>query len=291
MIYDIGLTIESQYATATDHARNVIRLLPLTIPDQQRLVTGAVTIAPVPDLRLDRVDFFGNTVTEVAFRRPVDAISVSLQARVERLTAVGSLDLSPPLSGLVQQVAACQTLDAHSPLHFRDASARVGLHADMTAFARDCVEGAMTVAQVVRALGGRLHAEMRFEAGVTDVDTAPEVAFAARHGVCQDFSHVMIACLRGIGVPAGYVSGFLRTLPPEGQPRLEGADAMHAWVRAWCGDQAGWIEFDPTNDQFVGADHVVVGYGRDYADVAPIRGVLRTGGAQTSRHLVDVIPV
>jgi transglutaminase-like putative cysteine protease len=116
-------------------------------------------------------------------------------------------------------------------------------------------------------------------------------AFAARHGVCQDFSHIMIACLREIGVPAGYVSGFLRTEPPEGQPRLEGADAMHAWVAAWCGTQTGWVEFDPTNAIRVSSDHIVVARGRDYSDVAPVKGVLWTAGSQTTKQVVDVIPL
>jgi transglutaminase-like putative cysteine protease len=101
----------------------------------------------------------------------------------------------------------------------------------------------------------------------------------------------MIAGLRSIGVPAGYVSGFLRTTPPKGQPRLEGADAMHAWVRAWCGKEGGGVEYDPTNDLMVGTDHVVVGYGRDYADVAPLKGVLRTSGGQAGTHRVDLVPL
>lgn len=113
----------------------------------------------------------------------------------------------------------------------------------------------------------------------------------AEGGVCQDFAQVMIACLRGIGIPAGYVSGFLRTLPPPGRPRLEGADAMHAWVRAWCGWQAGWIEYDPTSAQVAGSDHIVVARGRDYGDVAPVKGVLRIAGDQKTEHAVDVVPV
>ena len=122
------------------------------------------------------------------------------------------------------------------------------------------------------------------------VDTPAIDAFERRHGVCQDFSHIMIACLRSIGIPAGYVSGFLRTIPPEGQQRLEGADAMHAWVRAWCGIESGWIEYDPTNALRVGQDHIVVARGRDYGDTAPVKGVLRTAGTQTTGHKVDVIP-
>ena len=108
----------------------------------------------------------------------------------------------------------------------------------------------------------------------------PVDAFELKRGVCQDFSHIMISGLRGLGIPAGYVSGFLRTIPPQGKPRLEGADAMHAWVKVWCGRDAGWQEFDPTNDMRAGNDHIAVGYGRDYSDVAPIVGVLKTTGGQ-----------
>ena len=97
--------------------------------------------------------------------------------------------------------------------------------------------------------------------------------------------------MRGIGIPAGYVSGFLRTTPPKGRPRLEGADAMHAWVRAWCGPEMGWVEYDPTNAVIAGEDHIVVARGRDYFDIAPVKGVLRTAGEHTSTQSVDVIPV
>ena len=149
----------------------------------------------------------------------------------------------------------------------------------------------MTTLDAVRTICHALHSEMRFDSKATDVDTSPAEAFANRHGVCQDFSHVMIAALRAIGIPARYVSGFLRTIPPKGRPRLEGADAMHAWVSAWCGADTGWIEFDPTNDCTVGTDHITVAYGRDYSDVAPVKGVLRTSGSQTSQHSVDVLPI
>ena len=101
----------------------------------------------------------------------------------------------------------------------------------------------------------------------------------------------MIACLRGLGVPAGYVSGFLRTTPPEGRERLAGADAMHAWVRAWCGVETGWVDYDPTNAVMPGADHIVVAQGRDYADVAPVRGILRLAAAAVTTQAVDVLPL
>jgi transglutaminase-like putative cysteine protease len=161
----------------------------------------------------------------------------------------------------------------------------------MTAFARAQLTEGMTVADAVVALGQAIYAEMTFDADATTVDTPASEAFAARKGVCQDFSHIMIACLRGIGVPAGYVSGFLRTIPPPGKPRLEGADAMHAWVRAWCGSQAGWMEFDPTNNKLASEDHIVVARGRDYSDVAPVKGIMRIAGGQKSEQAVDVIPL
>ena len=134
---------------------------------------------------------------------------------------------------------------------------------------------------------------MRWQARDFDqlVDTPLEEAFSLRRGVCQDFTHIQICALRSLGIPAGYVSGFLRTFPPPGQPRLEGADAMHAWVRAWVGKQVGWIEFDPTNDQFAGTDYIIIGHGRDYGDVAPVKGAVRSAGGHRTQQAVDVIPL
>ena len=145
--------------------------------------------------------------------------------------------------------------------------------------------------EIVRDLGERIHREFRYDSESTEVETSPREAFELKRGVCQDFSHVMIAGLRGIGIPAAYVSGFLRTIPPADAERLEGADAMHAWVRAWCGRQAGWVGYDPTNAVFAGESHIVAAIGRDYQDVAPIAGILRTSGTQRTSHKVDVVPV
>ena len=131
---------------------------------------------------------------------------------------------------------------------------------------------------------------MRFDPDATEVDTPVATAFAGRHGVCQDFSQIMISGLRSLGIPAAYVSGFLRTLPPPGKPRLEGADAMHAWVNLWCGDQLGWVGFDPTNNILADSSHIFTAMGRDYADVAPLDGVFHGGGGQSMDVAVDVMP-
>ena len=151
--------------------------------------------------------------------------------------------------------------------------------------------GDPSVQALAERLCNRINNDFAYDTEATTVATHAYDAFRLKRGVCQDFSHVMIAGMRGLGVPAGYVSGFLRTIPPPGKERLEGADAMHAWVRVWCGREAGWLEFDPTNGMRAGDDHITVGYGRDYSDVAPIVGIVKIAGGQAAEQSVDVIPL
>lgn len=290
MIYEIKLRISYDYARPAVNGRHVACVMPLEVPDAQKVMAGMVDISPRPDERVDRVDFFGNRVTEFSIRAPHTKIALTLQARVERFSPQPLAD-GLLLPDLPRVLSLSTDIGPDAPLHFLSPSVRVPGNAAMTAFARDHLQPGMSVTEAVFAIGHALHGYMRFDAKATTVDTPAAEAFELRQGVCQDFSHIMIACLRGIGIPAGYVSGFLRTLPPPGKPRLEGADAMHAWVRAWCGQQVGWLEFDPTNDKRADADHIVVAYGRDYSDLAPIKGILRGSGRQKSKQAVDVIPV
>ncbi len=291
MNYDIHLRISHKYANPAGGGRHLLRLMPADLPGEQRLVAGQIDISPRPDERQDRSDFFGNRLVEFAFHDPYDRVSLSLQARVNRLPAP-SPDRNPtPLHRLSDEIAAHSDLSPHSPAHFRQSSPRVQLTPDMTSYAKGQLSAGMSATDAVLAVGHALHRDMTFDAKATEVDTPPAEAFAQRQGVCQDFSHIMIACLRGIGIPAAYVSGFLRTRPPPGKARLEGADAMHAWVRAWSGAATGWLEFDPTNAVIAGSDHIVVASGRDYFDVVPVKGVMRASGRQKSSQSVDVIPV
>ena len=288
MRYDIRLTIDYRYQAASDHVRNILRLLPSDGPGQ-RVTARLLTVTPPPDERRDGVDFFGNAVSEVIWHEPIDTITLRVRAQAERF-APGGADLSPPLDGL----AACLTgadLGPSSPQHFLAPSPRIAPQPAITAFARAARCPGQTVRAAVEAVGRALHGVMIYDAEATDVTTPPQEAFSARRGVCQDFAQIMIAGLRAIGVPAAYVSGFLRTYPPEGQPRLEGVDAMHAWVAAWCGPVQGWVEYDPTNAQWAGEDYITVATGRDYADVAPVKGAIRTAGGQESAQAVDVIPL
>jgi transglutaminase-like putative cysteine protease len=292
MLYDIGLTIAYEYDHPAIAGRHILRLMPADLPGFQRRITGALSISPEPAERRALVDFFGNAGVEIAFRQAHDEILFRVSARVERIAASPGLDISPALERMSDEIAEYRGLDSDAPHHFLGASPRTAPTPEMTAYARQQLWQGMTVADAVRAVGLALHRDMHFDPAATTVETPPAEAFAQRHGVCQDFAQVMIACLRGIGVPAGYVSGFLRTNPPPGQPRLEGADAMHAWVRAWCGWESGWIEYDPTNAVVVGTDHILVARGRDYGDISPVKGVMRiAGGEQKTEQAVDVIPV
>jgi len=291
MQYDITLRIEYEYASAATFGRHLLRLMPLNLPGEQRLVSGLLTALPDPDERIDRLDFFGNTCTEVGHDAPHKALAFHIAARVERLAQPGPVGLATPLAALIDDVQAVLSLDADAPHHYLPASARIGPDPARAAYARALLRSGMSTRDAVEEVGRALYRDMTFDSRATTVETPPEEAFARRVGVCQDFSQIMIGALRDVGIPAGYVSGFLRTEPPPGQPRLAGADAMHAWVRAWCGRAAGWIEFDPTNDVFVGTDHVVVARGRDYADALPVRGVLRAFGRPATSQAVDMIPL
>lgn len=290
MRYDIRLTIDYTYPAASDHVRNILRLLPLEGP-RQRVMASLLTVEPPPDERRDGADFFGNPTITVAWHQPVDQITFRLRAAAERLALPDQADLSPPLASLGAELGATPDIGPRSPQHFLAASPRIAPDPAILAFARMAIGDAPSTRAGIEALGRALHAGMVYDPEATDAQTPPEAAFAARRGVCQDFAQIMIAGLRGLGVPAAYVSGFLRTYPPSGQPRLEGVDAMHAWVTAWCGTAQGWLEYDPTNGQWAGEDYIAVAMGRDYADVAPVRGAIRTAGAQDSTQAVDVIPL
>ncbi len=140
-------------------------------------------------------------------------------------------------------------------------------------------------------LNDRIYTEFRFRSGVTTISTPVSQVMRRREGVCQDFSHVMISALRSLGLPARYTSGYIRTRPPPGQPRRQGSDQSHAWIGCWLGSEHGWVELDPTNGILVRDEHVLLGWGRDYVDVSPVRGVILGGGDHSLSVSVDLEPV
>jgi transglutaminase-like putative cysteine protease len=291
MLYDLSLHIGYLYDVPASGAHHILRLLPLSLPDRQRLVAGSVTVTPKPDERSNFTDFFQHPATYVMYRSPHEKFDIRMQARVSVQAQPLTADFSPILAKLPEELADYWSLGPESPHHFLGTSARLGTEPLIADYARATLKPSLTVRQIAETICTRIYDDFKYDPEATTVDTPPLEAFLLKRGVCQDFAHVMIIALRSLGIPAGYVSGFLRTIPPPGKERLEGADAMHAWVRVWCGETVGWIELDPTNNITVGGDHIVTSYGRDYSDVAPVIGVLKSYGSHQTAQAVDVIPV
>lgn len=291
MLYDVRLELHYDYEGWVHGDRHHVRVTPVSIPNVQRVIAASLSFDPKPDQETTFSDFFGNLITSIAYHDYHDHLDVRLSARVGVEDIEAPPDLSPTLAGLQDEIASLWSLAPDAPHHFLSSSPRIQISEAITLYARQSVERTASVHGAALDFCHTVHRDFAYDRKATEVDTTPLDAFNLKRGVCQDFVHVMIAGLRGVGIPAGYVSGFLRTLPPKGKPRLEGADAMHAWVRVWCGQHTGWVEFDPTNAMIAGPDHITIGHGRDYADISPIVGVLRTSGTHGAKQSVDVVRV
>jgi transglutaminase-like putative cysteine protease len=290
MIYDITLKISYHYPQAVKDARHILRIRPRE--DAQQTVTAqSVKVTPSPDEAASDRDFFGNDIDHIRLHRPHDSLVVEMRARVAVAARKADLAGTMPLSGIRAAALGSRDTGAAAAAHFLGASRLVAPLPAVAAYLGCDGRGEQAGGDDVLAMTRQMHADFAYTPGSTRIDTPVEEVFQSRKGVCQDFAHLMIAGLRAGGIPAAYVSGFLRTDPPPGRPRLEGRDAMHAWVKAWLGPETGWVGFDPTNGIAASADHIEVAIGRDYADVAPVSGVLVTSGSQRMRHAVDVVPL
>jgi len=291
VLYDIRQVTQYSYALPVPFARQALRLLPVDRPGQ-RVIASDLSIRPAPTERHDSFDFFGNRITTVAFAFPHDELTLETRARILVETPPLPEPKATPAFEAIRRTAIAEAdLGPKSPVQFLFPSRLVSLDEAIGEYVAASFPAGRPILAGAFDLTRRIREEFRYDPEATDVTTRPAEAFAQRAGVCQDFAHVMIAGLRTIGLPAAYVSGFLRTEPPPGKPRLEGADATHAWVSVWCGRDAGWIGFDPTNGVFAQNDHVVLAIGRDYADAAPADGIIVTSGDHTIDVSVDVVPV
>ncbi|SKA30480.1 transglutaminase family protein [Consotaella salsifontis] len=290
MICDIRLRIGTDYPSAVGESSHLLRVRPRA-GFGQSVEAASLLIDPRPGEQGRETDFFGNTVDRFRIDRAHDRLSIEMRARVAVERTAPDLNLALPVGEVARAAEASRDLAALSPAHFLGSSRAVKLVPDVTAYAAARSGRRVSVGRACLDLATTIRNEFTYEEGFTDVTTDVAAAFALRRGVCQDFAHVMIAGLRGLGLPAAYASGYLKTDPPPGQPRIEGVDAMHAWVMAWLGPEIGWIGFDPTNGILAGEGHIIAAIGRDYADIAPMAGVVTTAGAQRSWHAVDVVPV
>jgi transglutaminase-like putative cysteine protease len=236
-------------------------------------------------------DFYGNLVNIVIIDTPHKELSIEATSVVDVMRPAAPAAADQAWEAVAADALARRDLSAAAPAHFLFASERVQLPAEVTRYARVSFPPGRGIIEGSRDLMRRIKKEFAYEPEATEISTPLAQAFAQRRGVCQDFAHIMIAGLRGLGLPAAYVSGYIRTVPPPGAKRLEGADATHAWVSVWCGAANGWLGFDPTNAIDVANDHIALAVGRDFSDVSPVYGVFVGAGANELEVEVDVIPV
>jgi transglutaminase-like putative cysteine protease len=291
VIYDIRHVTSYSYETQVSFARCSLRLEPRS-GDGQQLVSHAVEIRPKPADRTIRHDFFGTHTENIVIETAHRSLRIDSRSRVSVSRSTPARNAESPGWEEVRDVAFESTsLGPESPIGYVFASPLVPVRRLVTSYAAASFPPGQGILAGAVDLMHRIRTEFKYDPKATVISTPLEEVFEKRHGVCQDFAHVMIAGLRGLGLPAAYVSGYLRTIPPPGQPRLQGADATHAWVSLWCGAVLGWVDFDPTNDLLIGNDHIVLAVGRDFSDVSPIDGIIVGSPKQKLGVAVDVVLV
>lgn len=290
MNYRVRHLTAYSYEVPVASATLALRVTPRDGP-AQRTIAHKVEVSPRPASVAFERDFFGNAVNVVSIEESHTELSIDATAEVEVSYGVPHPGPGSAWETVADLALHDRDMSAQAPAHFMFASPRIQLSADVTRYARESFGRDRGIIEAARDLMSRIKREFEYEPESTEIWTPLQQAFAARRGVCQDFAHIMIAGLRGLGLPAAYVSGYLRTVPPPGKERLEGADATHAWVCVWCGPEDGWLGFDPTNAIDTGNDHIALAIGRDFSDVSPVYGVFVGSGANELRVEVDVIPL
>jgi transglutaminase-like putative cysteine protease len=257
----------------------------------QRVLSHDVTVTPAPEARRRRFDYFGNRTISFSLSEPHRELEVLSRSLVELSEALPPLlDRSPPWEQVRDQLRADHHRDVLDAFAMTFESPHVPILDELREYALPSFPAQRPMLVAVRDLVARIHADFSYDPSATDISTPVLEVLHARRGVCQDFAHVAIACLRALGLPGRYVSGYLLTRPPPGKPKLIGADASHAWFATFVPGQ-GWLDFDPTNDVLPSDEHVSIAFGRDFDDVTPIRGVILGGGQHELSVAVDVDPV
>jgi transglutaminase-like putative cysteine protease len=290
MIYKIVHRTTYKYKNPVSVGNHVACLKPRSLPLHQA-AHSELYIKPRPATRTERVDFFGNRLCFFTVQEPHRELVVEARSEV---TMEGNGVPWPQLPLSWEEVARSLP-DDDSPAgleayQYAFESPRIRVQPQFAAYGRESFTPGRPMAEALLDLTARIHKDFRFDSKATNVRTPTEEVFKKRRGVCQDFAHLQIACLRSLNLAARYVSGYLRTYPPPGQARLIGADVSHAWVSAYC-PGIGWLDMDPTNNVVPSDGHVTLAWGRDYSDVSPLRGLILGGGAHTLKVAVDMEPI
>jgi transglutaminase-like putative cysteine protease len=290
MLYRITHATVYEYSEPVDLGHNLVHLQPRSHP-RQVLLESALDIDPPPAVTRQRADFFGNPVCYFTVQQPHRRLAVTAQSRVD-VTTPAACEPSrshawSDVPGLLRAGGDAAAREAYS---FAFDSPYVPRDDALAEYAAPSFPPRRPLLEAVLDLTARIHGDFRYDARATTVTTPVRELLTRRAGVCQDFAHLQIGCLRSLGLAARYVSGYVVTNPPPGRPRLVGADASHAWLAVYC-PTFGWVDFDPTNNQVPADRHITLAWGRDYNDVTPVRGIVLGGGQSTLRVSVDVTPV
>ena len=288
MLYNITHTTEYTYAGTISLCHNIAMLIPRDTTNQHRKKT-AIKIVPEPDVIKEYEDFFGNKVLYFAIQHDHKKLSVTVTNEIEKI-AVPALTINPygntPWEDVRQQLyePRPEYIDARQ---YIPETGMTTIDDQITLYALQSFTPKRPVFEAAQNLMQRIYTDFKFDPDFSTVSTPVTEVMRLKRGVCQDFAHLAIACLRSIGLPARYVSGYIETLPPIGKKKLVGVDASHAWFSIFI-PNFGWMDFDPTNNQIPTDRHITIGWGRDYADVSPLKGVIFSSGSHKLRVLVDV---
>jgi transglutaminase-like putative cysteine protease len=290
MIYRIVHRTTYKYKYPVSLGNHVACLKPRSSLHHQ-LAQCELSIQPTPATLTERLDYFGNLHCYFTVQEPHKELVVEARSEVT-MDANGTPSLQPSIPW---EEAARSLPNDHSPAgleayQFGFESPRIRVRPEYASYALQSFTPGRPMLEALLDLTTRIYTDFRFDSKVTNVRTSTEEVFRKRRGVCQDFAHLQIACLRSLNLAARYVSGYLRTYPPPGKPRLVGADASHAWVSAYC-PGIGWLDMDPTNNLVPSNGHVTLAWGRDYGDVSPLRGLILGGGSHILKVAVDMEPV
>jgi transglutaminase-like putative cysteine protease len=290
---ELSVVHETSYAYASPVllSQQLLHLTPRALP-RQRVHAHRIDLDPRPSECSSAADYFGNAVTRALFTSRHRALTVRVESRVgvEPRGADPLAGPSTPWESARDRLSSLDAPPALEPTEFVFESPRVEVFTALTEYAAPSFAPGRPLLAGAADLMRRIHADFEFDRSATSVATPLREVLATRRGVCQDFAHLMIGALRGLGLPARYVSGYILTTPPPGHARLVGADASHAWVSVYD-PAAGWVDFDPTNECLADDEHVTLAWGRDFGDVTPMRGVILGGGEQTLKVHVTVAPV
>lgn len=290
MRYAVSHKTIYHYNNAVSVSHHLIRLTPRQLA-HQRLLNHQMRTEPTPAVMDSHCDYFGNIVNFVTIEGPHRQLSVHSECEINVVSKPTVRPETTPAWETVRELCRGDSYNsAGNTCEFAFASPLIPLKPEFAQYAALAFPAGKPVLEAGVDLMNRIYKDFEFDPESTTVATPIEQVFRQRRGVCQDFAQLQIACLRALGLPARYVSGYLETLPPAGQPRLVGADASHAWIQLWCGE-AGWIDLDPTNDLIPGERHITLAWGRDFADVSPMRGVLVGSGNHQLKVAVDVMPL